>query len=310
MALDAPAIQDLLRRLGYYAGPSDANLTSPATRRAVTSFQKWTGLQADGVIGKKQTLPALERYATLLAAAPAGLGVCRSWRFTQYYLADEKLYGGPATVPIYDRKKKVIDTTTPHFFAKVSLEGSGLLDDGRLINVDGTVTVDAGLFAQVLLLARARGWIPQKAGYAGLTVAGARGAEHVVKARAFAVVGEARKGVGYGSVAGRAHVPFRTLATDNGSLPAHDPRFRGKGGAIPRGTRCWIAEWAGVALPDGSVHDGWFDAVDTGGGIDGNQCDVFTGTSELSKRVLVPGHGHLWYEGIDQRLPRGYAFGS
>lgn len=63
-------------------------------------------------------------------------------------------------------------------------------------------------------------------------------------------------------------VPMRTLATD--------PRV------IPRRTRVFIRETVGIRLPDGTVHDGYWYASDTGGAIRGQRVDLYTGHGRRS----------------------------
>lgn len=63
-------------------------------------------------------------------------------------------------------------------------------------------------------------------------------------------------------------VAMRTLATD--------PRV------IPRRTRLFIRETVGIRLPDGTVHDGYWYASDTGGAIRGQRVDLYTGNGRRS----------------------------
>jgi 3D (Asp-Asp-Asp) domain-containing protein len=63
-------------------------------------------------------------------------------------------------------------------------------------------------------------------------------------------------------------VAMRTLATD--------PRV------IPRRTRLFIRETVGMRLADGSVHDGYWYASDTGGAIKGQSVDLYTGNGRGS----------------------------
>lgn len=58
-------------------------------------------------------------------------------------------------------------------------------------------------------------------------------------------------------------VAMRTVATD--------PRI------IPRRTKLFIRETVGMRLADGSIHDGYWYASDTGGSIKGEKIDLFTG---------------------------------
>jgi 3D (Asp-Asp-Asp) domain-containing protein len=63
-------------------------------------------------------------------------------------------------------------------------------------------------------------------------------------------------------------VAMRTVATD--------PRV------IPRRTRLFIRETVGMRLADGTVHDGYWYASDTGGAIKGQRVDLYTGNGRAS----------------------------
>lgn len=69
-------------------------------------------------------------------------------------------------------------------------------------------------------------------------------------------------------------VAMRTVATD--------PRI------IPRRTRLFIRETVGLQLQDGTVHDGYWYASDTGGAIRGAKIDLFTGHGRGSMRPAMP----------------------
>ncbi|MFN3931106.1 MAG: 3D domain-containing protein [Brevundimonas sp.] len=58
-------------------------------------------------------------------------------------------------------------------------------------------------------------------------------------------------------------IAMRTIATD--------PRY------IPRRTRLFIPETVGLRMPDGTLHDGYWYASDTGGAIKGQKIDLYTG---------------------------------
>jgi 3D (Asp-Asp-Asp) domain-containing protein len=63
-------------------------------------------------------------------------------------------------------------------------------------------------------------------------------------------------------------VAMRTVATD--------PRV------IPRRTRLFIRETVGMRLADGTIHDGYWYASDTGGAIKGQRVDLYTGNGRVS----------------------------
>jgi 3D (Asp-Asp-Asp) domain-containing protein len=85
--------------------------------------------------------------------------------------------------------------------------------------------------------------------------------------------------------AGRPITPLRTVAVD--------------ASVIPLGTPLYVAEYAGLARPDGSLHSGCFIAEDRGIKVVGRQIDVFTGDPEVTTRwnALVPSN-----QGVHVRL--------
>lgn len=68
-------------------------------------------------------------------------------------------------------------------------------------------------------------------------------------------------------------IPMRTVATD--------PRV------IPRRTRLFIRETVGLRLADGTTHDGYWYASDTGGAIKGNKIDLYTGHGRGSMQPIM-----------------------
>lgn len=68
-------------------------------------------------------------------------------------------------------------------------------------------------------------------------------------------------------------IAMRTLATD--------PRV------IPRRTRLFIRETVGMRMPDGTIHDGYWYASDTGGAVKGAKVDLYTGHGRGSMRPAM-----------------------
>ncbi len=77
---------------------------------------------------------------------------------------------------------------------------------------------------------------------------------------------------------------------------AVDPRY------IPRHTRLFIRETVGMRMPDGSIHDGYWYASDTGGAIKGRRVDLYTGNGRGSmqpamrfnqRRLTIADAGHF-----------------
>jgi len=251
---------------------------------------------------------------------PSDLGAYRKFRLTTYHVVDQADEPtGSVRIPILDDQGRKIAECSPAFFAKLSLEGTGRLTGDRLVNVTGNkVTVSHDDYAAVLDYHRkayakgdrkrvAQGKKPAPTVYSGIVEEGGR----VVQALSFHEVAASKRGVGYGMARNVAYTPFRTLAADIGT-PKYakvDPAWKGKGGLVPPGTHVYIKEYDGMRLPDGSTHDGWFIVNDTGGAIFGAHFDVFTGSEGLRKQVRVPAFGQIWFAGIEQRIPAGYAYG-
>ena len=80
------------------------------------------------------------------------------------------------------------------------------------------------------------------------------------------------KGVGALDALGCKVVAMRTAAVDRT--------------LIPKGSVLFIKETVGLMMPDGSRHDGYWYASDTGGAIKGKRIDLFTGYSAASMNPL------------------------
>ncbi len=251
---------------------------------------------------------------------PTNPGAYRKFRLTTYHVVDQHdVPIGAVRIPIHDDQGRKIAEGSPAFFGQLSLEGTGRLTDGRLINVTGkTVSVSHDDYAEVLAYhrqayaaadrkRREKRKSPTPTQYSGIVVENGR----VVRAFAFHEVAASKRGVGYGTSRGVAYTPFRTLAADIGhtKYAKVDPTWRGKGGLVPPGTHVYIKEYDGLRWHDGTTHDGWFIVNDTGGAIFGAHFDVFTGTRALRKQLKLPAFGQVWFAGIEQRIPPGYAYG-
>ncbi len=80
-------------------------------------------------------------------------------------------------------------------------------------------------------------------------------------------------GVGGRDSLGCTTVPMRTAATD--------PRV------VAKRTILFIPETVGMKMPDGSLHDGYWYASDTGGGVKGARIDLYTGSNRASMGPIM-----------------------
>jgi 3D (Asp-Asp-Asp) domain-containing protein len=81
------------------------------------------------------------------------------------------------------------------------------------------------------------------------------------------------RGVGALDSLGCRPVPMRTVAIDSRRVPRH--------------TVLYIKETDGLVMPDGTKHDGFWYASDTGGAIKGDRIDLYTGTGKGSMNPLM-----------------------
>ena len=280
-------ILNALYNLGCYDGPLSADIKSQAAQTGLKRFQADVGLTTDGLYGPN-TEGKLLPYLPILAKAPDRFKRAARWRLTTYGVVGEGQYSGAKTVPLFDAKGAVLSLVSGGFFANASLEGSARLADGRLLSVAGGARhpVDGALYQPVLDYAKKA--LPGKEAEAGITI-GADG--KVSAAGAFEVV--AAQGIGYGVQRGINYSPYRTLAADLGCYGTSDPRYKGKGGLVPAGTKVWIAELVGMNL-GGGIHDGWMTVNDTGSAIFGQHFDLFVG--EYPAKVRMPDYAHIWFE--------------
>ncbi len=297
-------IQAALSALGYDLGTVDGVL-GPRTRTAVQRFQGDLGLPVDGkVSGRTEAALRALGGQRKQARLPPTFGHLSRFRLTQYVIAEEP-GGGNATVPVLGASGAVLARVAPSFFCDLALQGTGKLRDGRLLNVTGKYVDVRGRREYAAVLAAAKRLLPNKIAYAGIRTSG----ETVMEALAFSVVPPERLGKGWTIQRGIPLDPFRTLAADVGAYATSDPRYRGRGGLVPAGTRVLILELVGRQLPDGTTHDGWCTVADTGGAIFGAHFDVFAGTRALMKQVPMPHIGHVWFEGSMVRCAPTYIYG-
>lgn len=159
---------------------------------------------------------------------------------TFYNIADESYHPGPKTSPLYEsRTGKLIARVSESFHDDLDMEGTGVLNDGRVLNVG---TRNNGVWDYIVL--------PQGAFGVGIL-------NHKLHP--------------YRSVA----VDFRHLCQQANlnfcQLSDNEIRRRLIGALI------YIPRLSGVSLPNGKVHDGYVCAQDIGGAIKGDRIDLFVG---------------------------------
>jgi len=81
------------------------------------------------------------------------------------------------------------------------------------------------------------------------------------------------RGVGALDSLGCKPVAMRTVAIDSRRVPRH--------------TVLYIKETDGLTMPDGTRHDGFWYASDTGGAIKGDRIDLYTGQGKGSMNPLM-----------------------
>jgi 3D (Asp-Asp-Asp) domain-containing protein len=249
----------------------------------------------------------------------------RRWYITTYHLATEPDAPGDSLVPVLTSSGDVIAEVPAGFFAELARKGSGRLRDGRLLIGDGWRSPAGHDYAAVLAVHRRRdpeGKSRDQERGSGITVVGGE----VKTVRAYAVVPAAKLGLGYGVLRGIPLEPGRTLAADIGGFERSDERYRGawsegqkryvvvngKTGLVPTGTRVYVRQLDGAALPDGKPHDGWLVVNDTGASTYGAHFDVFVGDRQHGKQLLAlteRGFVDVWFDGIEARVPAGYDHG-
>ena len=287
-----------LHTLGYWPDAT-SSAHDPDYQSAVKSFQRGQGISADGVAGPITHSRILPILSKLSEAPHPDFTSCRPWKLTRYYVAKLR----PGSVPLRDEVGNLIMMVSASSFASAALEGTARDNKGRLIEVARGYHKWSSAYDPVYAYAdhKRRDYISTgRSGWAGIRMS----AGNPVGARRFKVETGSGLGAGYGrGSSGKSIVPGLTVAADNGRMFRHDALFRGRGGPCPAGTRVWVAELAGL-LWAGEPHSGWVTVTDTGGGIAGPHFDVFVGGSKVW--LGLPGRGHIWWPGMDARLPEGY----
>ncbi len=297
------SIQDLQLRLlhmGYDIGQSQADgIMGPATKTALKVFQSDYGILPDGDYG-----PLTQKMVELKCIAgpnePSTVSHLTRFRVTTYLSSNELDYGhSNKIIPVRDDRSNLLAMVDPVFFCNLSLEGTGKLADGRVLNVTGNY-ISAPNVVQTRLIPVAKSMFKDHYQYGGMNSDGS-------KYFAFKVLGaEYPWGIGVG---GRPLKLWRSLAADIGTGPRSDPQYKGRGGLVSVGTRVYILELDGMVMPDGWTHDGWCEVDDTGSAIYGAHFDWFVGSNTYMKQILHRNTMHIWFEGCEESIGLNYNYG-
>lgn len=175
--------------------------------------------------------PARQHISDSLPPPPPNLQSIGFLRPSFYWIALETDDGEKRAKRLLDPDGNLLATVSEKYFKSLSMEGTGRLLDGRVINFKLRLTNPDGS-----------------------------------KEIRWRICGpDAPFGYGYEDALLRE---FRSVAVD----PT----------VIPLGSKVYIPAARGVKLPDGSTHDGVFDAVDIGDLIQNKKIDIFTSFGDQS----------------------------
>jgi 3D (Asp-Asp-Asp) domain-containing protein len=183
--------------------------------------------------------PKLPLTGTIKECCGYPIGLKESFRLSFYWVAYESEYASLTyDTDIYTKQGYFIGRFPSAFVFELKLEGSGILNDGRVLNYDGECNYGMGTCFKTL-----------------------DASDHPLGA----------------GVQQRKLVPFRSIAVD--------PRY------IPIGATVFVPELVGIALPDGTRHDGCLRADDMGGAIKQQKLDFFVESYNNFKFIA----DNLWW---------------
>lgn len=162
-----------------------------------------------------------------------------------------------------ERGLRKIGNLKPTFYWVAMEEEDGRPRNRALKDMSGKVLamVSAKFYADIRMEGTGKMLDGRVLNYAGRVRKGKKGWE----VRYMVCPPEAPYGYGVNNI---PLIPFRSVAVD--------PRV------VPMGSKVFIPQAVGAVLPDGSVHDGMFRAVDVGDAIKNHRIDVFTAFGDQS----------------------------
>jgi 3D (Asp-Asp-Asp) domain-containing protein len=166
---------------------------------------------------------------TLASSAETAKLATLELRATLYSLALESDFLRTRDAEFVSTNGKILHRASKKFLDDAQVQGSGQLDDGRVVMYAGKD--DDGL------------------------------PHWKVSPHAFAV-----------GASGCALLPFKSVSVDKR--------------VIPLKTKLFIAETKGMVLPDGTIHDGVWYALDTGLAIEEDRIDLFVGAGKAPLEIM------------------------
>lgn len=296
--MNVTEMQNKLIKLGYTI-TNTTDTINQETKIALKMFQKDVGLLSDGIFGKK-TESILESLSTTKENEPNNVQRFSRFFVTSYMVASENDYGNHKSIPVKTTDGKILATVDPYFFCNMSLEGTGKLEDGRILNVTGD-WIDAPAIVKKEVLPISKSMFGDKYQYGGINATATR-------YLSFKEMDSEMYPWGVG-VANTPLELWKTLAADLGTGKRSDPKFKLSGGLVPLNTDVYIKELDGLSLPDNTIHNGWCKVGDTGSGIYGAHFDWFVGTKKLQKQIKRNNILHVWFDGIESKIPSDYNYG-
>jgi 3D (Asp-Asp-Asp) domain-containing protein len=159
---------------------------------------------------------------------------------TFYNIANESYYDGPKTVSLLQAGSlKLIAKVTPEFRDDLDMEGTGILNDGRILNVGNYVN---GKWRYVIL----------PAGTYGLGIY----KHYLYPSRTVAI-------------------DFNRICKKTGVSGCTSSTVQNRKNLV--GALIYIPKLVGTVMPNGFVHDGYMCAQDIGGAIKDDRVDIFVG---------------------------------
>lgn len=181
---------------------------------------------------------------------------------TRYYVVSEDNYSDAHTIPVLDSTGNTIAMVNHEFFADMSLEGTGKLNDGRILNVTGSYA-PASQSIKGFLTAIANAKYHGRIGFCGLSKSGDYYMTYSVSPSPWGI------GIHNSNL-----LPFVCCASDQV--------------VYPYGTVLFIAELRDKTMPDGTTHAGYVECLDTGSAIVGQHIDLFCGLRKWSRQLILP----------------------